>query len=129
MGSGGAGASPFSLVPFGGLIEVGFVKPKALLLWLAILGPTVVLPVIAVLLFLAYRFLHDERHPIAFCLALNALALVFLPFSTWREFLAMLRVMTGFVASTMLYGAMLRYRRILNYSLFWLALLVFLVKE
>jgi len=129
LGSGGAGASPFSPVPFGGLIEVGFVKLKALLLWLAILGPTVVIPVITALIFLAYRFHQGERHPIAFCLAFNALALVFLPFSTWREFLAMLRVMTGFVASTVLYGAMLRSRRILNYSLFWLALLVFLVKE
>jgi len=129
LGSGGAGASPFSFVPFGGLMAVGWVKLKALALWLAILGPTVVLPVLAILALLAYRFWRGERHPIAFCLAVNALALLFLPFSTWREFLAMWRVMIGFVAATVLYGAVIKSRRILNYSLFWLALLVFLLKE
>ncbi len=59
----------------------------------------------------------------------NALATVFLPRSTLREPLAMLRLATGLVTSTILYGAAKCSKRILNYTLFWLASLVFLAKE
>jgi hypothetical protein len=59
----------------------------------------------------------------------NALVTVFLPQSTFREPLAMLRLTTGLVTSTILYGAANRSKRILNYTLLWLASLVFLTKE
>ena len=68
-------------------------------------------------------------HPFTTMLLANALAMVFLPQSTYREFLAMLRLTTGLMATTILYGAARRSKRILNYTLLWLASLVFLAKE
>jgi hypothetical protein len=59
----------------------------------------------------------------------NAAVLAFLPQSTFREPLAMLRLTTGLVIATILYGAARRSRRILNYALLWLASLAFLTKE
>jgi hypothetical protein len=59
----------------------------------------------------------------------NALILMFLPQSTFREPLAMLRLTIGLMASTILYGAARRSKRILNYTLFWLASLALLTKE
>ena len=52
-----------------------------------------------------------------------------MPFSTWREPLAMARVAVGLVAATLLYGARRRSRRVLTFSLFWLATLALLVNE
>lgn len=129
LGSGGAGATPFSLVPFGGLAAVASVNPRALALWLAVLGPPVILPTLGILAVSGRDLLAGRKHPLVLCALLNALVIPFLPFSTWREFLAMLRVTTGLVSSTVLYGAWAKSRRILNYSMFWLALLVFLLKE
>lgn len=129
IGSGGAGATSFTIIPFGGLLEVGSAGLKVMALWLAILGPFLLAPLIVLLFSSLNYFARGGRHPIAFCLVMNALALVFLPFSTYREFLAMWRITVGFMASTLLYGALLKERRILRYSLLWLALLVFLFKE
>jgi hypothetical protein len=68
-------------------------------------------------------------HPFTTMLLANALVLLFLPQSTWREPLAMLRLTTGLVVTTINYGAYKHSKRILNYTLLWLASLVFLTKE
>jgi len=126
IGSGGAGATPFSPIPFGGLLAIGLIKPRALLLWLTILGPGAVFPSIALGCLSITRIVKGEYHPFTFSVLLHALAMAFLPFSTWREFLAVLRVLIGFALATIAYGAYARSRRILNYLPFWLAYLVFL---
>jgi hypothetical protein len=59
----------------------------------------------------------------------NAAIVMFLPQSTFREPLAVLRLTVGLMVSTILYGAVKRSKRILNYTLFWLASLAFLTKE
>ncbi|MCS7286792.1 MAG: hypothetical protein RMK30_03090 [Anaerolineae bacterium] len=128
IGSGGAGATPFSIIPYGGLLQIGFLNIRALLLWLIILGPGALFPSIALSYLSAVRLVKGERHPLAFSTLLHALILAFLPFSTWREFLAILRFLSGLAAATILYGALIRSRRMLNYSLFWLSYLVFIFK-
>ena len=62
-------------------------------------------------------------------LGVQAVVLPFLPFSTWREPLAMARLGTGLVAATLLYGARRHSRRVLRFSFFWLATLALLVDE
>jgi len=59
----------------------------------------------------------------------QAAILPFLPFSTWREPMAMARLATGLVAATLLYGALRRSRRVLVFSLAWLATLALLANE
>jgi hypothetical protein len=54
--------------------------------------------------------------------------IAFLPFSTFREPLGLLRVATGLVVAVLLYASNNHRRRALNYALLWSALLVVLLK-
>lgn len=128
IGSGGAGATPFSIIPYGGLLQIGLLNIRALLLWLLILGPGALFPSIALSYLSAVHLVKGERHPLAFSTWLHALIMAFLPFSTWREFIAILRFLSGLAVATILYGALIRSCRVLNYSLFWLGYLVFIFK-
>jgi hypothetical protein len=75
------------------------------------------------------ELLRGRWHPFTTMLLANALMMLFLPQSTYREFLAMLRLTVGLVVATILFGARKRSKRILNYTLLWNASLVFLAKE
>jgi hypothetical protein len=66
--------------------------------------------------------------PIVLALGANAALIAVLPFSTFREPLALVRLSSGLVLCTVLFGAQARSRRVLNYSLFWLAALVLIVR-
>jgi hypothetical protein len=62
-------------------------------------------------------------------LGLNVLIILFLPNSTFREPLAMLRFAVPLVALLILYSADNRRWRALNYSYLWIFTLVFVFKE
>lgn len=129
IGSGGAGATGWELLPFRGLWSVAEIDLRVLGLLALVMVPLAVIPSL-LSLWAAVRDLWRGRwHPFTTMLLTNALATVFLPQSTFREPLAMLRLTTGLVTSTILYGAAKRSKRILNYTLLWLASLVFLTKE
>jgi hypothetical protein len=127
LGSGGAGASGFSLMPLGGLFAIGAVSLAALLIYLLVLGPLVVLPALVGLVIAGRDLLTKAWHPVTFCLFLSAAVLFFLPNSSWREIAAMLRLSTGLVAMLVLYGGQKHHRRLLNYSLLLLVSNVVLV--
>jgi hypothetical protein len=55
--------------------------------------------------------------------------MLFIPQSTPQELLGMLRLTTGLVVATINYGAYKRSRRILNYTLLWMASQALLTKE
>ncbi len=129
VGAGGAMATPFEWLPFAGLGRVATVSWPVFWLLLAIEGPLFVLPTVWALIVSARDLLRGRRHPWVTLLLLQAIVLPFLPFSTWREPLAMARLATGLVAATLLYGAHRRSRRVLAFSLFWLATLALLVNE
>jgi hypothetical protein len=129
VGAGGAMATPFEWLPFAGLLRAATVSWPAFWLLLAIEGPLFVLPTIWALTVSARGLLHGQPHPWVTMLLAQAAALPFLPFSTWREPLAMARLATGLVAATLLYGALRRSRRVLTFSLLWLATLALLVNE
>lgn len=129
LGSGGAMATSFEFVPFMGLWRIGAVSWSALLLYSVILGPLVVLPTLWALWRTGRELAGRRWHPVSLALFANGAVLLFLPHSTWREFLAMLRLSGGLVAAVLLYAALRRDYRVLNYSFGWLAALAFVVKE
>lgn len=129
IGSGGAMATPFEIVPFAGLLRVAAVDRSAFWLLLAIEGPLFVLPVLWALVVSLRDLLRGRFHPWVGVLLAQAAMLTVLPFSTWREPLAMARLASGLVAATILYGALRRSPRILRWSLIGLATLALLVNE
>jgi len=129
IGSGGAGASGFTPIPFGGLLEIGRVSPRVFGLWLVILGPLLVAPIILATIAALRALLSRQWHPFPLMLLANCAALIFLPFSTWREMLAMLRLSTGFVVGVLLFAAWRGSRRGLLYAQLWIVALAFLFKE
>jgi hypothetical protein len=129
VGAGGAMATPFEWVPFAGLMRVARVSWPVFWLLLAIEGPLFVGPTVWALVASARDLLRGRTHPWTAILLVQAAALPFLPFSTWREPLAMARLGTGLVAATLLYGARRRSKRLLNASFGWLATCALLVNE
>jgi hypothetical protein len=129
VGTGGAMATPFELIPFAGLARAARVSWPAFWLLLAVEGPLFVLPAVWACLRGAGDLFRGHRHPWTAILVAQAAVLPFLPFSTWREPLAMARLATGLVSATLLYGALRRTRRLLNLSLAWLSTLALLINE
>lgn len=129
VGAGGAMATSFEWLPFAGLLRVATISWPVFWLLLAIEGPLFALPTVWALVASARDLLCGRRHPWAAILLVQAAVLPFLPFSTWREPLAMARLGVGLVTATLLYGARRRSKRILNASLGWLATLALLVNE
>ncbi|NLE44951.1 MAG: hypothetical protein GX620_09545 [Chloroflexi bacterium] len=129
VGSGGAMATPFEWLPFAGFVRVALVSLPAFLLLLAIEGPLFVAPAIwAVAASLRQMMRRDHVLWVTVLLAQGAV-LAFLPFSSWREPLAMARIASGLMSSTILFGAWRRSPRTLRFSTVWLATLALLANE
>lgn len=129
VSAGGAMATPFEWLPFAGLLRVAAVSRPAFWLLLAIEGPLFVVPIAWALITSLRDLARGWRHPWTAVLLAQAAVLPFLPFSTWREPLAMARLAAGLVAATLLYGAQRGSRRVLALSTCWLATLALLVNE
>ena len=127
--SGGWMATPFEWLPYMGLWRVARVSMPAFALLATISLPTLVLPSVWGLLAAARRLWQRDEAPIVLALAANAGLIAVLPFSTFREPLAMVRLASGLVLCTVLFGAHIRSRRVLNYSLFWIAGLFLIVRS
>jgi hypothetical protein len=126
LASGGYLATPFEFIPLMGLWRIGAVSLAALALFLVIFGPLMVFPSLAGLVLAARRlWARDFSHPVL-ALAVNGGFMLFTPSSTFREPLGLIRLAVGLVLSMILFGAYAQSRRMLNYSLFWIAALVFL---
>jgi hypothetical protein len=101
----------------------------ALGVYLVAFGPTILFPTI----WAGYRALRDlgrgERTAEMWSLLVQAAAIAFLPFSTFREPLGLVRFSSGLVLSTLLYASWVKHRRALVYGLLWTALLVLLVNR
>jgi hypothetical protein len=128
VGSGGAMGSAFEAIPFMGLVRVGMVDLRVLLLYLLIFGPGILLPTIWGMWAAGRRLLSQDRTAETISLLLNAGVIVFLPFSTFREPFGLVRLATGLVLAVILFASTYGIRRVLNYSLFWSAYLIMLVR-
>ena len=129
LGSGGDMATGFEWIPWMGLWRIGLVDLRVLGLYLLIFGPTIVLPSLWGLIESFKRKKHIIDDWAAGSLLLHALLIIFLPFSTFREPLGVVRIATGLVLSFVLVASARKYHRILNYSLFWIPLLVMLIPQ
>jgi hypothetical protein len=129
IGSGGAMATPFEIIPFMGLLRIGYYSPVYLLAMLIVFLPAVVVPAVWGVWVGIRKWVTGDGTVVVLALALNALAMFFLPFSTYRETGGLLRFACGLVLCVILFAARYRMKKILNYSFLWLVLNVFLLKS
>lgn len=129
LGSGGCLATPFEPIPFMGLWRIALASVPVFIVFLLFLGPGVVLPTLWGLVASVRQLWQGQHHPYSWALALNALAIPFTPFSTFREPVAMLRYAVGLGLAVLLFAGLQKSWRVLNYAWLWLALNVFLIKD
>ena len=129
IGSGGAKATPFEIIPYGGLFKIATEGSVAAFLVLAglLFIPAAVGPSLWAL-WHSGRDLRDRKWDLYACLLFaNAAIMPFVPFSTYREPLGMFRFMPGLVLMVVLYAAQRKMRRPLLYSTLWIVLIFFIV--
>jgi hypothetical protein len=126
--SGGYMATPFEVIPYMGLWRVGVSNPFALATTL-IFGLLVVIPSVWGVVTAVRRLLQRDFSPAVWSLAATAGFLPFTPFSTFREAGGIMRLATGLVVAVLFVCAQTRSKKVLNYSLIWLAGLAFIFKE
>lgn len=128
IGSGGAMATPFEIIPFMGLLRIGQYSLAYLAAMLVVFGPAVVLPSIwGMIASVRLWFTREYTMPVA-ALFFNAAVIAFTPFSTFRETGGLIRFATGLVVALVLFAGRYNRRRVLNYSILLFVLNVFLVK-
>ncbi len=128
ISSGGAMATPFEIIPFMGLFRIGSFSLIYLLAMLVVFVPTIVLPSVWGAWVAIRKLLAQQINVIVLALLLNAIAIMLLPFSTFRETGGLLRFACGLVLAVILFAGRYGVKRVLNYSWFWLCLNVFLFK-
>jgi hypothetical protein len=128
LGAGGAMATPFEWIPFMGLWRIGTVEWTALGIFLIIFGPSIVLPAVWGVVVSLRDFLRGLRDAETWALFLNAAAMAFLPFSTFREPLGLVRVASGLVLAVVYYAVRRDHQRARRYSFLWIAMLALLIR-
>lgn len=129
VGSGGALATPFEIVPLRGLWSIAAMDGRVFALIAAVALPLAVIPALIGL----WRTIGDARRrrcdlPM-WLLFINAAVMLFTPQSTFREPLALARFVVGLIAATLIYAAARRSRRGLNYALLWVLTLGLALNE
>jgi uncharacterized membrane protein len=129
VGSGGGGGTSFEIIPFNGILRIlteGSLSAFLLLAPIALL--VAALPALWGLIVSAREIWREKTnaHLYAYLLLVNAAVMLFVPFSTYREPLGILRFIPGLIIAHLLYAA-LRYchHRPLRYSLLWALTLLF----
>ena len=127
--SGGWMGTPFEWIPYMGLWRVAAVSLPAFVFLAVILLPLVVAPSVWGVAVAAWRLLRRDYSPAVLALGANAALIAVLPFSTFREPLGIVRLSTGLVLCTVVFGAHIGSRRVLNYSLLWIAALALIARS
>jgi hypothetical protein len=118
---------PFHLIPFGGFLEAAEISVLAFILISIPIIPMSIIPMFGAF-YLGLKSLKNRLyHPFVFSMIFFGLFIAFLPFLTFSESVAMLRVTQGLAVSLLLYGALVDSKRLLNYSYFWLATNVLII--
>lgn len=129
LGSGGAMATPFEVIPFMGLWRIGYYSLAYLAAMLVVFGPMIILPTLWGLVAGIKKWLSKDSEIFVIALILNALIMLFLPFSTYRETGGILRFACGLLLAVLIFSSRYRLWKVLNYSQFWFVLNVFLLKS
>lgn len=128
LASGGDMATPFEWIPFMGLWRIRLFSWRYMLVMLIIFAPSILLPVIWGIWRTLRDFFLGEYDEVTLALFFNCLAIVVLPFSTFREPGGLLRFACGLVLALLLFASRNDLRKVLNYCWLWLVLNVFLLK-
>ena len=128
IGSGGSMATPFEIIPFMGFMRIILSSLGYGLAMLVVFGPAVLFPAVWGILSSVKKWFNTETNILVFALLFNALGIIFLPFSTFREPGGLLRFACGLVLSVLLFAAHYGISRALKYSWFWLVLNLFIIK-
>jgi hypothetical protein len=129
LGSGGEMATAFEWLPFMGFFRIGLVSWSVLGLFFVIFGPTIILPTLWGVVTAARALVREWRRDEVWVLLLNSLAIVFLPFSTFREPLGLLRFASGLVLAVVIFAASRGMKKVLNYGILWIPLLAVLINR
>ena len=129
LGSGANLATPFEIVPFMGLLRIGYESLPALGLYLTIFGPTIILPTTWAVLASAKALLNKQYTSSTWAHLLNGMSVMALPFSTAREPLGLVRLADGLILTTIYFAVEHKLKRPLRYGMFWAALLVILLNR
>jgi hypothetical protein len=129
IGSGGAMATSFELIPFMGLWRIWSFSQIYAIAMFIVFVPALVIPSIWGFLASLRKLTDRDTNVVVFALLINALAIACLPFSTFRETGGLLRFACGLVLAVLLFSARYKLARVLRYSRLWVILNVFLVKS
>lgn len=130
LGSGGANATGFEIIPLLGFFRIAAIDLGVFALFALIFVPAILLPTGWGLYTTSLEFLTNRTADYySIALFANASLILFIPFSTFREPFGLVRITTGLVLALVIYAAARGYQRPLNYALFWITLLVFLVQS
>jgi hypothetical protein len=130
IGSGGALATSFEMIPFAGVARILTDTPPEsraalLVIFGAILIPFVIVPTLWAL-WRCWADWQDGKWSVyTWLLFSNAIIMLFVPFSTYREWLGILRFIIGLQIAVILYGAERQQRRVLLNSTIWIVTILF----
>ncbi len=128
IGSGGELATSFEWIPFMGIFRIGEFSMLFLAAILLIYIPAIIFPVGWAIWKTVKLWIKGKLDYFSIALFLNAIILVFIPFSTYREPNGTLRLLGGLILSLLLFAAKYNHKRALNYSYLYLVLNVFLLR-
>jgi hypothetical protein len=129
VGSGGALATPFEIVPLRGLWSLAALDLRVFLLLAAIMIPLAVIPALISLWVTGRQVWQRVIDIPTMVLLLNALLVLITPQSTFREPLAMTRYIVGLLAAVLTYAAARRSQRTLRYAWLWVVTLALALNE
>jgi hypothetical protein len=130
VGSGGAMATSFEIIPFAGMGKILTETPPEIHGGLILrFAPILILFVIFPTLWALWRCWIDWRKDTwtgyTYLMFVNAAVLPFVPFSTYRELQAILRFIVGLQISIILYAAVGKRQRVLLNTLIWIVTILF----
>jgi hypothetical protein len=126
--SGGLYATSFEFIPFMGLFRIGEYSSFYMVMLAIAFLPCTIAPAIWGCITSIKVFLKLGDKFIAIAVILNALLIIFLPFSTFRETGGLLRISSGLILSTLCLAAQIKQIKMLHYSYLWIIYNLFLFK-
>jgi hypothetical protein len=128
IGSGGRLATPFEIIPFGGVLRILTEGTTSIfVIMLATLIPFVLLPTIWGLWSSIRDFVARRIDLFSVVLFVTCAVMPFVPFSTYREPLGIFRFIAGLQIALIAYSGSRRLRRPLRYSLLWILTTLFVI--
>lgn len=131
IGSGGAQATSFEFIPFAGIIRIftetpPSIWPQLLVIFGVILIPFVLVPTLWALWRCWKEWRTGSWTAYTYLLFTNAAIMLFVPFSTYREPIGILRFIVGLQIAVILYAAEKHQMRTLRNSTLWIATALFM---